>query len=181
MYKYLNLHPKDLLIGDCVKRSIAMAANMEYATVQRELNKHKKVTGAKAFNENGNPDSYVKNVLQGEKIVFSKNQNMTGAGFCEEHPKGNYILDMGTHWTACVDGVIYDTWNCSGEQVEYAYKITPKEYNKTFQCEWIAEKSNFQITVCDADRSVKKKKVGINELAGYKECLRDFGYHEILL
>ncbi len=114
MYKYLNLHPKDLLIDDCVKRSIAMAANMEYAMVQRELNRHKRITVAAVYNEDDNPESYVKNILLGDKIIFSKTKHMTGARFCEEYPCGNYILDMDTHWTARTK-----EWNTP-------YKIIPR-------------------------------------------------------
>ena len=49
MYKYLNVHPKGKIVRDCVKRAITLTANMDYMTVQRELNRYKKVTGAKKF------------------------------------------------------------------------------------------------------------------------------------
>ncbi len=191
MYKYLNLHPYELLVDDCVKRSIAMAANMEYSTVQRELNRHKKITGAKIYYEGGNPDSYVKNVLHGEKIDFSNRHNMTGSRFCEEYPKGNFILDMETHWTACVDGVIYDTWDCSGEKVEYAYKIIPRENaqnptaSKTYCVTFDVKKSTYRhysqytVTICDENGKVKEKKVSGDIILGYKRCLGDLVYTEI--
>ncbi len=191
MYKYLNLHPYELLVDDCVKRSIAMAANMEYSTVQRELNRHKKVTGVNVFYEGDNAESYVKNILHGEKIVFPKRKNMTGSLFCEEYPKGNYILDMDTHWTACVDGVIYDTWDCSEEKVEYAYKIIPrvqkkkltepKTYCVTFEIKESTYRrySQYTVTICDENGRMKEKPVSGDTIIGYKHCLNDFGYKEI--
>ncbi len=191
MYKYLNLHPYELLVDDCVKRSIAMVANMEYSTVQRELNRHKKVTGASAFNEGDNPESYVKNVLRGKKIVFPKRKNMTGSLFCEEYPKGNYILDMDTHWTACIDGVIYDTWDCSEERVAYAYQIIPKNAEqkltapKTYRVVYEVKESTYRhyaqytVTVCDEHGKVKEKTVSGDIILGYKRCLGDLGYTEI--
>ena len=33
--------------------------------------------------------------------------------FLNLHPKGRHILNMAGHLTRCVDGVIYDTWDCS--------------------------------------------------------------------
>ena len=70
MYTYYNAHPKGLLVGDCVKRAISKAANMDYMEVQRELNRYKKVTGASAYNTDYNPHKYVENVLHGVKLSF---------------------------------------------------------------------------------------------------------------
>ena len=50
---------------------------------------------------------------------------MNGQRFCEAYKKGRYILNMAGHWSCCVDGVIYDTWDCSDKCVYTAYKIEP--------------------------------------------------------
>ena len=126
MYKYYNAHPKGLLVGDCVKRAITVAAQMDYMDVQRELNRYKKVTGAKSFNTDYNPHKYVENVLHGIKLSFPAEKGkprMNGKRFCESHKKGRYILNMAGHWSCCVDGVIYDTWDCSEKCVYTAYKV----------------------------------------------------------
>lgn len=126
MYVYLNLNPKGKLTGDCVKRAISKAANMDYMEVSRELNRYKKVTGAKSFNSDYNPHKYVENVLKGEKLSFPAvkgQKRMNGERFCEAFPKGSYILNMAGHWSCCVDGIIYDTWDCSEKCVYTAYKI----------------------------------------------------------
>lgn len=129
MYKYFNAHPKGLSVGDCVKRAITLAAQMDYMEVQRELNRYKKVTGAKAFNSDYNPHKYVENVLHGVKLSFPAEKGkprMNGQRFCESYKKGRYILNMAGHWSCCVDGVIYDTWDCSDKCVYTAYKIEPE-------------------------------------------------------
>lgn len=126
MYVYLNLNPKGKLTGDCVKRAISKAANMDYMEVSRELNRYKKVTGAKSFNSDYNPHKYVENVLKGEKLSFPAvkgQKRMNGERFCEAFPKGSYILNMAGHWSCCVGGIIYDTWDCSEKCVYTAYKI----------------------------------------------------------
>lgn len=125
-YQFYNAHPKGLLVNDCVKRAITKATGMDYMEVQRELNRHKKVTGAKSYNSDYNPHHYVETVLHGKKLSFPavKGQpRMNGQRFCEAYKTGRYILNMAGHWSCCVDGVIYDTWNPSEKCVYTAYKV----------------------------------------------------------
>lgn len=126
MFRYYNAHPKGLIVSDCVKRAISRAANMDYMEVQRELNRYKKVTGAKTYNSDYNPHRYVKNILHGVKMSFPAikgQKRMNGKTFSETYTKGSYILNMAGHWSCCVDGVIYDTWDCSSKCVYTAYKV----------------------------------------------------------
>lgn len=126
MYKFLNVHPDGKIVSDCVKRAITKAANMDYHQVQLELNRYKKITGAKAFNDNTNWKPYVEKVLKGKKLSFPAEPGkprMNGERFCEAYPTGRYILRMAGHLSCCVDGVLYDTWDCSSKCVYNAWKI----------------------------------------------------------
>lgn len=155
MYMYYNAHPKGLLVQDCVKRAISRAAEMDYHQVQLELNRYKKVTGAKQYNTDYNPHKYVENVLKGVKLSFPAvkgKPRMNGRRFCECYPTGNYILNMAGHWSCCVDGVIYDTWDCSEKCVYTAYKVkdsTPKRAISVVQDE--SSKSTHNITYNNKD------------------------------
>ena len=125
-YKFYNAHPEGKLVRDCVKRSITLVANMDYHEVQLELNRYKKVTGAKTFNEMKNCGAYVEKVLHMERLSFPAEKGkrrMDGWSFCETFPKGRYILNMAGHWSSCVDGVIYDTWDCRDKCVYTAYRL----------------------------------------------------------
>lgn len=126
MYEFYNAHPKGLRVNDCVKRAIAKATGIDYMEVSRELNRYKKITGAKSFNSDRNCFKYVENVLKAKKLSFPAvkgKARMNGRRFCEEFPKGSYILNMAGHWSCCVDGVIYDIWDCSEKCVYTAYQI----------------------------------------------------------
>lgn len=126
MYKFLNVHPQGKRVGDCVKRAITTATQKDYKEVSRELNRYKKISGSEKFNSNENWRGYVENVLRAEKISFQavKGQpRMNGERFCKTYPKGRYILRMASHLSCCVDGVIYDTWDCSDKCVYQAYKV----------------------------------------------------------
>ena len=46
----------------------------------------------------------------------------TVADFCYDNPDGEYILAMGNHTVAVIDGSFYDSWNSSNEAVIYYYE-----------------------------------------------------------
>lgn len=128
-----NPHPHGLLVDDCVKRSIVAVTGMDYMEVQRQLNRYKKVTGAKCFNSNYNPHCYVENVLGGIKMICYPDESgkrPTVAEFAAAHPIGHFILDVKGHWTALMDGVIRDTWNPSEREVYVAWRVFYKGGNE---------------------------------------------------
>ena len=126
-FRYYNAHPRKLSVDDCVKRSIALATGIPYIEVQKGLNDHKKITGVKKFYNYPNPESYMKKVLGFERIALAKNADgtrVTVEEFAKLHPCGRYVISILEHWTACIDGIIYDTWDCSKEGVLSYYEIT---------------------------------------------------------
>lgn len=101
---------------------------MKYMDVQRGLNAHKKITGAKYYYSSGHPRSYVENVLGFPRVLIPKKEDgsrMTAREFCQVHPKGRYIISMPGHWSAVINGMIVDTWDCSEEGLYSYYVITP--------------------------------------------------------
>ncbi len=125
-YQYYNANPLGRRTGDCVKRAITLASGLTYSDVEAGLQQHRKITGASAFNTDNNPDSYVLHALHAVWLSFPAvkgQKRMTGERFCRAYPKGRYILTMAGHWTACIDGVIMDTWDCSRKIVYLAYKF----------------------------------------------------------
>ena len=177
MYKYFNAHPKGLSVEDCVKRAITLAAQMDYMEVQRELNRYKKVTGAKAFNSDYNPHKYVENVLHGVKLSFPAEKGkprMNGQRFCESYKKGRYILNMAGHWSCCVDGVIYDTWDCSDKCVYTAYKIVPE----TNYFKILKDKDTYYARVTTEDKTYISTHMDKKQIEAYTQCLKDLGFNE---
>ena len=127
MFEFYNAHPKGLFVGDCVKRAISKAANMDYKEVQKMLNDYKKISGAKKFNElHKNVEPILEKILNGKRMSFPAEKGkprMNGERFCDCYPQGRYVLQMANHLTACVDGVIYDTWDCSEKCVYKAWQL----------------------------------------------------------
>jgi len=185
MYKYYNPHPKGLSTDDCVKRAIVVVTGMDYSNVQRELNEYKTVTGAKSFNSVKNL-RYVEDILKAKKI--SLDVEMTVDEFCKKYPKGRYILDMDEHWSACVDGCIYDTWDCSKEKVNFAYEITTEPYappdisKQVFKyCCTSKRISDTEtcIRIYDGNGAFVERKIPTELTKGYVLCLQHSNYQYI--
>lgn len=185
MYKYYNPHPKGLSTGDCVKRSIVVVTGMDYSKVQRELNEYKAVTGAKSFNSIKNL-RYVEDVLKAKKITF--HSELTAEDFCKEYPRGRYILDMDGHWSACVDGCIYDTWDCSKETVNFAYEITAEPFKppnlkkQVFIYCCTSEKisdTETRIRIYDGNGMFTERIIPTELTGGYVLCLQHSNYQYI--
>ena len=185
MYKYYNPHPKGLSTDDCVKRAIVVVTGMDYSKVQRELNKYKTVTGAKSFNSIKNL-RYVEDSLRAKKITF--NSGLTAEEFCRKYPRGRFILDMDEHWSACVDGCIYDTWDCSKEKVNFAYEITTEPYappdisKQVFKYCCTSKRisdTETRIRIYDGNGTFVERKIPADLTAGYVLCLQHSNYQYI--
>ena len=185
MYKYYNPHPKGLSVDDCVKRAIVALTGYDYAVVQRDLIEYKKVTGAKSFNSIKNL-RYVEDVLKATKVSFSK--EMTAEEFCKKHPCGRYILDMDEHWSACVDGYIYDTWDCSKKTVNFAYEVITKPYTppdlkkQVFKYCCTSERisdTETRIRIYDGNGAFTERKIPTELTSGYVLCLQHSNYSYI--
>ncbi len=125
MYEYLNLHPKGKIVGDCVKRTLAKATNIEYGEISKELNKIKRSLGADSYSSNEVWKKFI-SINKYKKLSFPAEKGkprMNGHRFAESYSDGTYILRMAGHLSVCVDGVIYDTWDCRDKCVYNAWKV----------------------------------------------------------
>jgi len=123
MFKEFNAHPKGIKTTDCVVRAITTATNSDYLEVRRELNKKKKELDFSSYKDTQLLYEYLKGY---PRLIFKPvkgEPRIKGSDFTKLHPKGTYILKMAGHITACVDGVIFDTWDCSYRSVYTAWEI----------------------------------------------------------
>ncbi len=69
----------------------------------------------------------MENVLGFGRVLVSKKADGTRENvdeFAKAHPRGRYVVSISGHWTACIDGIVYDTWDCSKESVLSYYEVT---------------------------------------------------------
>lgn len=105
--------------GDCTVRALATARGLSYEDAWRQLYAHQGRVRACAFRLTEwlqlSPDEF--GVVQ--RLSFparAGKPRMNGERFCDEHPRGRFILSMAGHVVAVVDGELLDTansaWNC---------------------------------------------------------------------
>lgn len=124
MFQEYNAHPKGIKTGDCVVRALTVGLSKDYNDLRRELNQKKREWGFDSYKSSkfllkyleGYP-RYVYKAIKGEKRI-------KGNDFAELHPEGTYILSMAGHVSVCMDGVIFDTWDCTYRSVYAAWEVT---------------------------------------------------------
>ena len=182
-FRFYNAHPRKLALSDCTKRSISLATGMSYREVEDGLNRHRAVTGARLYYSDQNPASYMENVLGLDRISVPRmpsGARMSVGEFAATHQRGRYVLAACGHWTACIDGVIYDTWLCTDEEVLAYYEIKnykktkiEKKYCFTLQKERIGR---ITVTVYDGNGMFYAKQLDKRSAREYVEGLYSMGF-----
>lgn len=111
-----------LNLSDCFIRAIALAENETYESVELKLlNRLIKVGYRYCFT---NETDYLNEKYPHQSFPAVKGvSRVTGKDFAKSNPSGRYVLRMAHHLTACIDGKIYDTWDCTDKTVYTAWKI----------------------------------------------------------
>ena len=187
-FLYYNAHPYQLEVDDCVKRAITVTTGMDYMDVQRGLNQHKMITGAEKFNTDGNPRSYVENVLGFPRVAIPKKTDgtrVTANEFCKTHLKGRFIISMSRHWSAVINGTILDTWDCGNKELLSYYAVTPvnREYRIPIRYGFIIRReanNKASVSFYDGNGSCHTRMIAAEHIDGYRACLLDMGKHEAI-
>ncbi|MBU1093020.1 MAG: hypothetical protein KKH01_01010 [Firmicutes bacterium] len=123
MFKEFNAHPKGIKTDDCVVRAIATAANKDYLEVRRDLNRRKRELGYSSYKDTKFLYEFLKDC---PRLIFKPikgEPRIKGSDFTKLHSRGTYILKMAEHVTICIDGIIYDTWDCTYLSVYTAWQV----------------------------------------------------------
>lgn len=121
IFFFYNPHPKGLKTGDCVKRALTKASGRSYQELQLELNRLKKITKSKKFNDNKNWLHYVEKELGGVKL--GEYRNMKIGEFAKLNLKGKFVIACRGHLTIVEDGILYDTWNSSFKAINRVWRV----------------------------------------------------------
>jgi hypothetical protein len=112
--------------GDCQVRSLCVARGMRYSEAWELLYKiqgERRTCGFPLVDALTEKDSRL-GVIRMLSFPAEKGKpRMTGRVFCETHAKGNFILQVSNHVAAVEDGVLIDTWDCSGKCVYRAWEV----------------------------------------------------------
>lgn len=121
MYSYYNANPYKIRVGDCVIRAISKALNQPWEDTYIDLTIQGYLMGD-LLSSNAVWGAYLKSKGFTRDIISNDcPECYTIEDFCNEHPKGTYIIGTGTHCVVVQDGCVFDTWNSSGEVPIYFY------------------------------------------------------------
>lgn len=121
MWIYKNENSKNNRVGDCVVRAISTATNQSwektyidlciFGLMMYDLPSSNAVWGAYLSRK-----GYKRTAIQNDCNCY------TVEDFCQDHPKGTFILGTGTHAVAVIDGNHFDSWNSSQELPIYYFE-----------------------------------------------------------
>lgn len=122
-YVYYNANPADKVTNDCVIRALAVAFDKPWSVVFDELT----ALARENFDVVTSKDIYTKylELHQAEyiKTMAKGEKRLSGSDFVNKYNDGIYVLRMANHLTVCRQGIIYDTWDCSGKMVYNAWLV----------------------------------------------------------
>lgn len=124
-FKFYKASPDTVSIklGNCAVRAIATAENVSYEDAEKELLENLREIGYGYYAYNDS--DYLNKKYEKETFKPVKGEKrLTGKTFAESHPKGRYVLHMAHHMTACIDGVIYDTWDCTNKAITASWRVS---------------------------------------------------------
>lgn len=121
MYQYYNPNPSARSVGDCSIRAISKALGIDWEKAYAKV-----VVNGFRMNDMPSSDSVWGSVLRmngfrRDIIPNTCPDCYTMEDFCEDNPRGTFVLGTGTHVATVVDGVLYDSWDSSQETPIYVW------------------------------------------------------------
>ena len=122
MWKYANLNPMGKSVGDCTVRAIAIATGNEWVDTYLDLCLMGMVM-ADMPSANSVTTAYLrKNEFHRRTIPDDCPDCYTIENFCEDHPRGTFVIGTGSHLTTVIDGCLFDSWNSLAETPVYYFE-----------------------------------------------------------
>ena len=119
MFTYYNANPYERNVNDCSVREISLATNTSWDNTYDRLSeyaKRQKIT----FSEVEFLNDYLEERF--EKFI-PKYRVETLQDFLDQNVKGRFLVTMAGHITCVIDGVLYDTFDCSNRYVWNIYRV----------------------------------------------------------
>lgn len=119
MFKYFNVNPLNEIEQDCVCRAISLALDIPYEIAIEKLELVSQLMECECL------CVCCYQFLLDEVYSLERINGFTGTTireFIETRPYGRYLIRVDGHLTCVINGVIYDTWDCSEELIDIVWK-----------------------------------------------------------
>lgn len=119
MFIYYNPNPTQRNVGDCSIRAISKALNVDWEEAFMLVAKNAYLMGDMPSSNSVWGALLRQNGFYRTTIPDSCPDCYTAEEFCQDHPKGTFVLGFGSHVATVVDGNLYDSWDSSHEIPQY--------------------------------------------------------------
>ena len=116
-YKFYNANARGKFVNDCTIRAISVAESKTWDETYDELSEIAQRNGIILDDVN-----FIEPLLDSRYDRTCYNGRYVG-DFVEEHPKGTYLITMKGHITCCINGVLYDTFDCRDRVMWCAWRV----------------------------------------------------------
>ena len=117
-----NANPMGKQVGDCTVRAISKAINQDWEQTYSGM----AVQGFMMFDmpsANNVWGAYLKSKGFSRHIIPDECPDCyTVADFCEDHPRGTFLLALHGHVVTVIDGNYYDSWDSGNETPIYYWQ-----------------------------------------------------------
>lgn len=117
MWKYYNANARGNFVNDCVIRAISKAERKSWDETYEELSDIAQEEGILLDDVN-----FVENYLD-KRYKRACHYSKTVGEFVEEYTKGTFLITMQGHITVAIDGIIYDTFDCTNRRMWCAWQV----------------------------------------------------------
>ena len=117
MWKYYNANTLGNSVNDCVVRAISLVEGKSWDKTYKELSEIARKEGILLDDVN-----FVEHYLDKRYKRACHYSKIVGE-FAKEYNRGKFLVTMEGHITAVVDGIIYDTFDCSKKRMWCAWKV----------------------------------------------------------
>lgn len=173
-----NPNPRSLRVGDCAIRACCKATGHSWDDVYDSLSaiaKHKK----DIMSANDVWDDYIE--MNGYERIPLPPYRLNVIDFCDEHPKGDYVLGLEEHVVSVSDGNYYDTWDSGGKEVLRCWgrtqinKCIPQEMRDfIFEIIGVYNKYGLSLTHEDTHGNFGVQKLSRVNVEWLKEAYKDY-------
>lgn len=119
-FQFYNANPDNRLVIDCTVRAISKVTRQSWDSTYIGL-ANKGFEMHDMPNSNAVWGSYMRDLgYKRYPIPNTCPDCYTVYEFCEDNPRGTFLLATGDHVVAAVDGIYYDTWD-SGDAIPVYY------------------------------------------------------------